>query len=121
MSAVEKIKLALTGNQESRLILIRDSNKIVARSVLQSPKLSDAEMEAYASMKSVSEEVLRLIAKNRAFTRRYTVARALVNNSRAPIDVTMPLLLRMNEKDLKGLSLNRNVPEVDPRHSYKDH
>jgi hypothetical protein len=112
MSAVEKIKLALTGNQESRLILIRDSNKIVARSVLQSPKLSDAEMEAYASMTSVSEEVLRLIARNRAFTRRYTVARALVNNSRAPIDVTMPLLPRMNEKDLKGLSLNRNVPEV---------
>jgi len=112
MSAVEKIKMALTGNQESRLILIRDSNKIVARSVLQSPKLSDAEMEAYASMTSVSEEVLRLIAKNRAFTRRYTVARALVNNSRAPIDVTMPLLPRMNEKDLKGLSLNRNVPEA---------
>jgi len=112
MSAVEKIKLALTGNQESRLILIRDSNKIVSRSVLQSPKLSDAEMEAYASMTSVSEEVLRLIAKNRAFTRRYTVARALVNNSRAPIDVTLPLLSRLNEKDLKGLSLNRNVPEV---------
>lgn len=112
MSAVEKIKMALTGNQESRLILIRDSNKIVARSVLQSPKLSDAEMEAYASMTSVSEEVLRLIAKNRAFTRKYTVARALVNNSRAPIDVTLPLLLRLNEKDLKGLSLNRNVPEA---------
>ena len=63
-------------------------------------------------MTSVSEEVLRLIAKNRAFTRRYTVARALVNNSRAPIDVTMPLLLRLNEKDLKGLAQNRNVPEV---------
>ena len=112
MSAVEKIKLALTGNQESRFILIRDSNKVVARSVLQSPKLSDAEMEAYASMTSVSEEVLRLIARTRAFTRRYTVARALVNNSRAPLDVTLPLLPRLNEKDLKGLSLNRNVPEA---------
>jgi hypothetical protein len=112
MSAVEKIKLALTGNQESRLVLIRDSNKIVARSVLASPKLSDGEIEAYASMKNVSEEVLRLIAMNRAFIKKYVVARALVNNPRAPIDVTMPLIARMNEKDLKGLSLNRNVPEV---------
>jgi hypothetical protein len=112
MSAVEKIKAALTGNQETRLLLVRDSNKIVARSVLQSPKLSDGEMEAYASMKNVSEEVLRLIAMNRAFIKKYVVARALLNNPRAPIDVTLSLLPRMNEKDLKGLSLNRNVPEV---------
>jgi hypothetical protein len=112
MSAVEKIKAALTGNQETRLLLIRDSNKIVARSVLQSPKLSDGEREAFASMKNVSEEVLRLIAMNRAFIKKYVVARALLNNPRAPIDVTLSLLPRMNEKDLKGLSLNRNVAEV---------
>jgi hypothetical protein len=112
MSAVEKIKLALTGNQEARFLLIRDANKIVSRSVLQSPKLSDAEMEAYASLKNVSEEVLRLIAMNRAFIKNYSVARALINNPRAPIDVSLPLLSRINEKDLKGLSLNRNVPEV---------
>ena len=71
-------------------------------------------------MTNVSEEVLRLIAKNRAFIKKYTVARALINNPRAPIDVTLPLLPRMNEKDLKGLSLNRNVPEVI-RGMAKDH
>jgi hypothetical protein len=80
--------------------------------VLQSPKVSDAEMEAFASMKNVSEEVLRLIASNRAFIKTYAVVRALVNNSRAPIDITLPLLPRLNERDLKNLSLNRNVPEA---------
>ncbi len=112
MSAVEKIKLALTGNQESRLILIRDSNKIVARSVLQSPKLTDAEVEAFAAAKNVSEEVLRLIAMNRAYMKNYGVARSLINNPRAPLDISLPLLNRMNDKDLKLLTSNRNIPET---------
>ncbi len=112
MTPAEKIKTALTGNQEERLVLIRDSNKLVARAVLGSPKLSDAEVEAYASMKNVTEEVLRQIAMNRAFMKRYTVAVALVNNPRTPLDVTLPLMNRLNERDLKNLSINKNVPET---------
>ena len=112
LSAVEKIKLAITGNQEARMILVRDGNKIVARAVLQSPKLSETEISAYASAKNVSEEVLRLIAGNRAFMKTYSVVKALINNPRAPIDVTLPLLNRINERDLKELGMNRNVPDV---------
>ena len=112
MSVVEKIKAALTGNLETRSLLIRDSNKIITRAVLQSPKISDTEAESYAAAKNVSEEVLRLIASNRKFMKTYVVMRALINNPRAPIDVTMPLIGRINDRDLKGLSLNRNVPEV---------
>jgi hypothetical protein len=112
MTAAEKIALALKGNQEERLVLVRDSNKVVARAVLQSPKLTEAEIEAYASMRNVTEEVLRLIAMNRGFMKSYAVVRALVNNPRAPIDVTLPLLNRVNERDLKGLMLNKNVAEV---------
>lgn len=112
MTPAEKIKTALTGNQEERLLLIRDSNKLVARAVLGSPKLSDAEVEAFAMMKNVTEEVLRNIAMNRAFMKRYTVAVALVNNPRTPLDVGLPLLNRLNERDLKNLSINKNVAET---------
>ena len=112
MTVVEKIKAALTGNMETRSLLIRDSNKIISRAVLQSPKISDQEAETYAAAKNVSEEVLRLIAMNRKYMKTYVVMRALINNPRAPIDITMPLLNRINERDLKGLSLNHNVPEV---------
>jgi hypothetical protein len=112
MTVVQKIKAALTGNMETRTLLIRDSNKIISRAVLQSPKISDTEAESYAAAKNVSEEVLRLIAMNRKFMKSYVVMRALINNPRAPIDVTMPLVARMNDRDLKGLALNRNVPEV---------
>ncbi len=112
MTPSEKIKAALTGNQEERLLLIRDSNKLVARAVLGSPKLTDAEVEAFATMKNVTEEVLRLIAMNRAFMKRYTVGVALANNPRTPLDVSLPLINRLNERDLKNLSLNKNVPET---------
>jgi hypothetical protein len=112
MSSAEKIKTALTGNQGERLLLIRDSNKVVARAVLQSPKLSGMEVESFAAMANVTEEVLRLIAKSRKFMKSYNVMRSLINNPRLPIDVGLPLLNRLNERDLKGLILNKNVAEV---------
>lgn len=112
MSAVEKIKAALTGNMETRMLLVRDPNKVVARAVLSSPRISDTEMESYAAAKNVSEEVLRLIATNRKYMKTYVVLRALINNPRAPVDITMPRLNRLNDRDLKGVAMNRNVPEA---------
>jgi len=112
MTAAEKIALALKGNQEERLVLIRDSNKLVARAVLQSPKVTDAEIDSFASMKNVTEEVLRLISMNRAFMKSYSVARNLINNPRSPIDICLPLLNRLNDRDMKMLMTNKNVAEV---------
>ena len=112
MSAVQKVKTALIGSQEERMILVRDPNRAVARAVLQSPKISDHEVENFASMKDVSDEVLRRIALSRKFMKSYAVLRALVNNPRTPIDVGLPLLRRINDPDLKWLVLNRNVADV---------
>jgi len=119
MSVVEKVKAALTGNLESRSLLIRDSNKLVSRAVLQSPRLSETEIEGYAAAKNVSEDVLRLIAASRKWMKSYVVARALVNNPRAPIDVTLRLVVRLSDKDLKGISINRNVPDVIRSMAFK--
>jgi len=112
LSPAAKIKRALMGSQEERLILIRDSNKSVARAVVQSPKLTDAEAEAIASMRNVMEEVLRRLAQNRNHLKHYSVVRALVGNPRVPIDITLPLICRLNDRDLKMLALDRNLPEV---------
>jgi len=112
MNVVQKIKAALTGNLETRALLVRDSNKVISRAVAQSPKVSDTEAETYAAAKNVSEDVLRLLAGNRRFMKAYPVMKALVNNPRAPIDVTIPLVRRMNGRDLKELSQNHNIPDV---------
>ena len=112
MSVVQKVKSALTGTKEERMLLIRDSNKLVARAVMQSPKLTEDEVEKYASMKDVCEDALRVITLNRRFMKLYVVVKALVNNPRTPIDVGLHLVARVNEFDLRRLAQNRNVADV---------
>ena len=112
MTVVQKVKAALTGTKEERMLLIRDSNKLVARAVMQSPKLTEQEAENYASMKDVCEEALRVMTLNRKFMKLYVVVRALVNNPRTPIDIGLHLLPRVHDLDLKRLTNNRNVSDV---------
>lgn len=112
MSVGERMQCALKGTKDERLILIRDPSKVVYRAVLNCPKLTDSEVEAFASMKNVAEDALRIISTSRQFMKSYVVVRSLVNNPRTPIDVALGLLGRLNEQDLKFLGMNRNIPET---------
>ena len=107
----KKIKLASKGTREQRAQLIRDPNKLVAAAVLSSPKLTSAEVEAFAKMQNVTEEVLRVVGTNRSWLKNYGVVLGLVKNSKTPIGISMTLLQRINEKDMKLLVVDRNVPE----------
>jgi hypothetical protein len=84
----------------------------VQRAVLQSPRLTEQEVESFAAMSSLTDEILRLIAGNRVFRKNYTVVRNLMNNSKTPLDVTLHMLPTLNAVDLKKLSNNKNVPET---------
>lgn len=112
MTVGERVQRAFKGNKEERFILIRDGSKVVSNAVLESPKLTDAEVETFASMKNVQEGVLRSIAMKRKFMKNYSVIRALVNNPRTPLDVSLNLLNHVLVKDLKALSINKNVPDT---------
>ncbi len=112
MTVSERVQTALKGTREERVILIRDSNRIVASSVLESPKLTDSEVEAISLMKNVSEEVLRLVGTKREFVKSYTVIHNLVRNPRTPIGTSLTLLNRILTNDLKMLARNKNIPEV---------
>ena len=107
----DKIKIATLGRREQRSILVRDPNRIVSTAVLASPKLTETEVENFARMQNVSEEVLRIIGASRAWTKKYNVIANLVKNPRTPTAVSLPLLTRLVERDVKGLVVNRNVPE----------
>ena len=112
MNVIERLTLALKGGKEERMALIRDPNKLVQRSVLQSPRLSDLEVETFASMTNVSDEVLRHIALNRNFMKNYAVVRNLVNNPKTPVDISLHHIQRLVTTDQKKLSMNKNVPET---------
>lgn len=112
MTVAQRVQFAIKGGSEARRTLIRDSNKVVQRAVLQSPRLTDQEVEAFASMSNLTDEILRLIAKNRNFRKNYVVVRNLMNNPKSPLDVTLHMLPMLNPQDLKRLSVNKNIPET---------
>jgi len=108
----DRVQLAMKGNKDERFILIRDGSKVVSSAVLQSPKLSDVEVETFAGMKNVQESVLRDIARSKKFVKNYSVIRALVNNPRCPLDIGLTLMNHLLVNDLKALSMNKNVPDT---------
>lgn len=112
MSPAERLALAMRGTREERAILIRDPNKIVAVAVLSSPKITDAEVESITKMANVSDDVLRIIGHTRAWMKNYAIVSALTRNAKTPIGVSLNLLPRLLEKDVKVLASDRNVPDV---------
>jgi hypothetical protein len=112
MTVPEKVKCASKGTREMRAILIRDPNRMVAAAVLSCPKVNEAEIEAFAKMGNVSEEILRTISMSRAWTKSYGVLLALVKNSKTPVALSLNMMNRLNESDVKKLSTDRNVPEA---------
>jgi hypothetical protein len=112
MSVAQRVQFAFKGGSEARRTLIRDSNKVVQRAVLQSPRLTDQEVEAFAAMSSLTDEILRLIARNRNFRKNYVVVRNLMNNPKTPLDISLHMLPNLNAMDLKKLCINKNVPET---------
>lgn len=111
MNITDRLKAAMRGSREMRAILIRDPNKMVGAAVLSSPKITDSEVESFARMATVPEEVLRIIALNRAWLKNYPIVLALTRNPKTPLALSLNLLNRLNDRDLAGLSTDRNVPD----------
>ncbi|HEY3884905.1 MAG TPA: hypothetical protein VGL62_06845 [Vicinamibacterales bacterium] len=112
LPVLERMKLAMKGTREQRAALVRDSNKLVAAAVLSSPKLSEAEVEAFTKMGNVTEDVLRIIGMNRAWLKNYGIVMGLCRHPKAPPAMSMQLVHRLNERDVKRLAMDRNVPEA---------
>ena len=107
-----RITLAMRGSKEDRSILIRDSTKLVAIAVLESPKISDGEVEKIALQKNVLEAVLRAIPMKRRFAKNYSIMRNLVYNPRTPLDLSLGLMKNLLIHDLKNLSGNKEISDT---------
>ncbi len=115
----QRVQLAMKGTKDERFILVRDGSKVVSAAVLESPKLTDQEVEMFASLKNVQESVLRSISSKRKFMKNYVVQKNLVNNPRVPLDVTLPLLKGLMINDLRSMSTNKNVNDTLRKMSIK--
>jgi hypothetical protein len=114
-----RIQLAMKGTKEERGILVRDGTKLVALAVLDSPKISDGEVEKFAAQKNVLEAVLRYIPMKRRFVKHYGIVRNLVANPRTPLDVSLGLMKNLLAADLRNLSSNKDVSETVRKIAHK--
>ncbi len=119
MSVPQKIRCALHGTREVRALLIRDPTKDVARSVLKSPKLTEAEVVAFSAMRNISDDILRLIAGSKEWTASYNVVFNLVKNPKTPVYISQKMLARLHRRDLVLLSNDRGIPEAIRRNAQR--
>jgi hypothetical protein len=118
-NTAQKVITALKGTREERSVLVRDPNRMVATAVLGSPRLTEAEVETFAGMRNISDEILRQIGTHRDWTKKYAVVSNLVKNPRTPIGISLSMVARLNPRDIKGLATDRNVPEVIRKQAQK--
>ncbi len=109
LNVAQKIKLALRGNKEARSLLIKDSNKIVAASVIKSPKITDSEVISICNMRTVHDEVIRIITTRPEWVKHYVIQVALANNPKTPFPIAVRFARQLNITDLQKLSKNKNV------------
>jgi hypothetical protein len=111
LTVAERMKRAMLGTREERFLLIRDTNRLIATCVLSSPKLTPVDVEAFAKMQNVAEDVLRIIGNSRHWVKRYPVAAALALNPKTPVAVSLTLVPRLVEREIKAIVRDRNMPE----------
>jgi hypothetical protein len=119
MSVYQKIKLARLGNREARALLVRDRNKVVAVAAILSPKTTDNEIVAIAQSRNVGDEVLRIVAHNRQWTRSYRVKLALASNPKTPQPLAMGFVSQLHDNDLLSLMKSKDVPAVISTHARR--
>jgi hypothetical protein len=119
LNTAQKAVLAMKGGREERMILIRDTNKVVALGVLKNGRITEQEIESIARMRNVCDDVLRSVGTHRDWIKSYTVILALVSNPRTPQGIAANFIPRLQVKDLKGLSKSRDVPELIRRNAKR--
>lgn len=112
LTVAEKRLLAMRGGREARSILIKDTNKQIVMAVLDNPKIKEPEVEMFARSRSIPDEALRAITRNKEWMKNYGVLLAVVSNPKTPAGVAAPLLYGLKTKDLASLEKNRNIAEV---------
>lgn len=110
MSVTGKIRRAMLGNSTERMLLVRDTNRLVSEAAARSPRMTENDAAQISASRAVSENVLRIIANNRELTRSYQVKLNLVSNPVTPLTFTSRLMPHLRVVDLKTLARSKNVP-----------
>jgi hypothetical protein len=109
MTIAQKIRIAMLGSSAERLLLLRDSNRLVAAAAIRSPLIQEPEVVRVSASRVISEEVLRAISINKDWVRNYQVKVNLVTNPRTPFPIAARFVSYLREHELKTIAKSKNV------------
>ena len=112
MKVGQRLKLALKGNRDARSILIRDSNRLVQRFVLQNPRITEDEIMALCKNRGSERELIEAVCKKKEWTTNYQIRVALVTNPKTPLTIALRFAPTLLQRDLRVLAKSKNVPSA---------
>jgi hypothetical protein len=110
MTVTQKIRRAVLGTAAERMLLVRDSNRLVAAAAVSSPQTTENDAARIAACRNVSDDVLRILCQNRAFTRSYQVKLNLISNPKTPFTFSARMIPHLRDNDLRMLAKSKNIP-----------
>jgi hypothetical protein len=112
MSSSEKMQLALHGDRNARLLLLKDVNKTVQTFLLQNPRITIDEIRYIAGYRQANPDVLVTIAGHREWGQNQGVLAALVRNPKTPSLTAVKLLDKIAPAELRRLAKSGEVPRA---------
>ena len=109
MTMSQKIRRAMLGSKEERMLLVRDSNQVVCGAAIRSPLMQENEVVLISRNKNIGDEVLRVISSKPEWLKSYTVKKNLVENPKTPVSVAARLVQHLREADLRNVAKSKNV------------
>jgi hypothetical protein len=109
MTMSQKVRRAMLGTKEERMLLVRDSNRVVASAAIRSPLMQENEIVLLSRNKNLGDEVLRVISSTPEWLKSYAVKKNLVENPKTPVPAAIRLVQHLRENDLRGIMKSKNV------------
>jgi hypothetical protein len=112
MGISDKIKVALIGDKEWRTLMLKDSNSLVSESALKNPRITEPEILSIVKSTALSEEMLRIICRNKEWVKNYQIRKALVLNCKTPLQSALRFLTTLTDKDMAILAKSKNISTI---------
>lgn len=109
MPMSQKVRRAMLGSKEERMMLIRDNNRIVAAAAVRSPLMQENEAVLVSRNRNISDEVLRVIGSTPEWLKSYAVKKNLVENPKTPIPLATRMIQHLRESDLRNIAKSKNI------------
>ena len=115
----QKIQLALHGDKNQRMAILREQNKQLQSYVLRNPGLQVDELVFLAKQATTSAELLAQIAARREWAERPEIAIALVRNPKTPVPLAIKMLDHISASELRNIAKQQSVRDAIQRAARK--